>query len=75
MSLGKPEAGILLMLHGTGVLVPTDPHSGLWVLQSPSLITVAKAFKEIGLSTGQRGDAGVPENMVAIYFGYRSITP
>jgi hypothetical protein len=63
------------MLHGTGIVQPTNPQSGLWVLQSASLITVEKAFKEIGLSTGQRADTGIPENMIAIYFGYRAIKP
>jgi len=75
VQLGKPEAGILLVLHGTGTIDPTNPHSGLWVLQSPSLVTITKAFAGIGLTAGQRADQGMPEGVVAIHFGYRSIAP
>jgi hypothetical protein len=71
--IGKPEAGILFFLHGTGVEDPNNPKSGLWVEPTESLQTVRRAFREIGLTAGDRADKSVPEGVIAIYFGYRAI--
>lgn len=73
VTLGKPEAGILLLLQGTGTIDPNNPHSGLWVLQSPSLLTVQGAFRNIGISVGQRADSQIPDDVIAIHFGYHAI--
>jgi hypothetical protein len=73
--LGKPEAGILLFLHGAGTIDPTNPRSGLWVLQSDSLNTIRRAFREIRLRAGERADSDIPQGVIAVYFGYNPVTP
>ena len=45
VQIGKPEAGLLIFLHGTGAQNPDDPKSGLWVLQSESVRTVTRTLK------------------------------
>ena len=74
-TIGKPEAGILLFVHGTGTIDQGNAHAGLWVLQSTSLLTVSNAFRRIGLSAGMRADSQIPENKIYIYFGYRATIP
>jgi hypothetical protein len=52
-----------------GKVDPNNPDMGLWVLQSPSLVTVERAFKSIGMTA--KGEAGqdLDDGVIAIYFG------
>jgi hypothetical protein len=52
-----------------GDLDPNDVVHGLWVLQSPSLVTVENAFKAIRIGTTQKSGMNLPENTISIYFG------
>jgi hypothetical protein len=73
---GKPEAGILLFLHGTGENNPDDPQSGLWTQDTESVRTVEKAFRAIGIrQVGRRADKTIPEDLIGIHFGYNAIAP
>jgi hypothetical protein len=67
--LPKPLSGVALFKHGTGVADPSNPHSGLWIEQTKSLLTVESAFTKVGIETTQHADASMPEGLVGIYFG------
>ncbi|MEJ7608729.1 MAG: hypothetical protein WKF37_21270, partial [Bryobacteraceae bacterium] len=75
VTMGKPEAGILLFLHGSGQNDPNDPNSGLWTTETESVKTVEAAFKKIGLRVGHRAAREIPEGIIAIHFGYNAIVP
>lgn len=67
--LGKPDAGVLLMKRGEGKLDPSDPWSGLWVQQSPSMQTLEKAFASVGIGTKQSAVARMPEGVIGVFIG------
>jgi hypothetical protein len=48
---------------------PNNPDSGLWVLQSPSIVTITRAFREIGVEIRQQADADLPDGVISVYFG------
>ena len=52
-----------------GTLDPNNPDMGLWVLQSPSLTTVEKAFKSIGMTTTAKAGQDMDDGVISIYFG------
>ena len=52
-----------------GNVDPNDPVHGLWVLQSPSLVTVKNAFRAINIIPNEKADQNLPDNTISIYFG------
>lgn len=67
--MGKPDAGVVLMKRGEGKLDPSDPKSGLWVQQSPSLQTLEKAFERLGMDAKQSAVAQMPEGVIGVFVG------
>lgn len=66
--LSKPKSGVVLLKRGA----TTDPPptgSGVWVLQTPSLLTVERAFKTIGINTEKAADATMPEGVIGVFIG------
>jgi hypothetical protein len=52
-----------------GTVDPNNPDMGLWVLQSPSLMTIKKAFDSIGMTTIRQAGQDLDDGVIAIYFG------
>jgi hypothetical protein len=46
-----------------------NPDVGLWVQQTPSVITIKNAFHQIGVEVRRDADQDLPENTISIYFG------
>lgn len=66
--LSKPRGGVVLMKRGART-DPPPPGSGVWLLQTPSLLGVETAFKTIGLHTEQMADATMPEGVIGVFIG------
>jgi hypothetical protein len=69
-SYGKSFPGVSIAKRPQpGKLDPNDPDKGLWVLQSPSIITLRKAFDEAHIKVNWQAEQALPENTISIYFG------
>jgi hypothetical protein len=66
--LGKPRAGVVLMKRGV-TQTPPPAGSGVWVLQTPSLECLKRAFSKIGMSPELASDAKMPEGVVGVFIG------
>lgn len=67
--LSKPLAGVALFKRGEGKLDPSNPKSGLWVEQTPGLITLRESFAKIGIETDAQADAQMPESVIGVFIG------
>jgi hypothetical protein len=52
-----------------GVADPNNPDQGQWVLQSPSIVTLRRAFGKTHLKVTWGSESDSPENVITIYFG------
>jgi hypothetical protein len=66
---GKPAAGLVLFAHANHVPEHLGPGEGVWVQQTPSMMSIEKAFAAIGIRSQQAGDGAMPKGTVGIYFG------
>ncbi len=66
--LSKPKGGVVLMKRGA-TTTPPPPGSGVWVLQTPSLLVLERAFKSIGFHTEKAADATMPEGVIGVFIG------
>ncbi len=67
---GKSVPGISIAKKPQpGKLDPNNPDLGLWVLQSPSIVTIINAFESVHIKTNRLAAQDLPDNMIAIYFG------
>jgi len=67
---GKSVSGISIAKKPEpGTLDPNNPNLGLWVLQSPSMVTINNAFGSLNLRVIRLAEQDLPENVISIYFG------
>lgn len=52
-----------------GTVDPNDPVHGLWIFQSPSMVTIQNAFHAVDIIPRQQADQQLPSNVITIYFG------
>lgn len=52
-----------------GNVDPNYPVHGLWVFQSPSIVTVKNAFRAVDIIPNEKADRNLPEDTISIYFG------
>lgn len=68
VSLSKPRSGVVLMKRGA-TTDPPPPGSGVWMLQTPSLLALETAFKSVGFDTEKAADATMPEGVIGVFIG------
>ena len=67
---GKSVSGISIAKKPEpGTLDPNNPNLGLWVLQSPSMVTINNAFGSLHVRVSRLAEQDLPENTISIYFG------
>jgi hypothetical protein len=67
--LSRPLSGVAVFKRGEGKLGPSNPKSGLWVEQTPSLIALRESFAKIGIETKTQADAQMPEGVIGVFVG------
>lgn len=65
----SPLAGITIFRKGTGSPDPNNWRSGVWTRVTPSLVSVAQAFENVGIEPGSGNNPQLPEGAIAVYFG------
>jgi hypothetical protein len=67
---GKSFSGITIAKRPDGGIAdPNNPDIGLWVQQSPSLVTIESAFRAVQMPLKASADQALPEGMISVYFG------
>lgn len=68
VQLSSPRSGIVLLRRGTSAERP-PAGSGVWVLQTPSLLTLENAFGALGLPVNKAADAAMPDGVIGVFVG------
>jgi hypothetical protein len=68
-TLEIPRPGVVLMRQGIGESNPSDPNSGLRMIQTPSLQSVERAFAGIGIKVEKAANALLEEDVTAVIVG------
>jgi len=66
--LRKPKFGIVLFKLGESKQEP-PPGYGVWVVQTPALLTIREAFHTIGIQTDNSADPQMPEGVIGVFVG------
>jgi hypothetical protein len=73
VTLGRPQSGIVLGLHGT--VKPEDEptlkwNQGEWTRDRPEQWAIRQAFVNIGIEPSVTSGGAIPENQINVYVGH-----
>lgn len=69
-NLAHPKVGVILFQNGSAAgFDPQNPDHGVWAEVSDSLVTIERAFAEVGIKVQTAADRDFPEDVMGVYFG------